>query len=126
VQDFLLEGTVPRGFIASSFQLGAIAGRRFLVGNAALDLVVGPNLVVDTEEAAGTEGIDVGGELGSFSVSAALNVLVPRHGAPGFLAVFGAELDPTRLSRNVRADPSLPALPGWGTSLTLGVFWGGI
>lgn len=126
IQDRLLEGAVPRAFIASSFLLGAFTGRRFSVGNATLDLIAGPNLVIDTEEAAGPDVEDIGGELGSLSLGAALRLYAPRLGKPSFFAMLGADVSPSRLHRRVRADPALPALPAWGGTLVLGAAWCGL
>jgi hypothetical protein len=126
IQDRLLEGEQPNGLVGSSFLLGAFTGRRFAIGRADLDLVVGPNLVIDTEEAAGPDTNDIGGELGSLSLGAALRLFVPRSGSPAFFALCGGDVIPSRLQRSVRADPSLPSLPPWSGTLVLGVAWGGL
>jgi hypothetical protein len=125
IRDRLLEGELPRGLVASSFLLGAFTGRRVSLGRAMLDVIVGPNLVVETEEAAGTEGIDVGGEVGSLSLGAALRLFVPRS-SPSFFVLCGGDVIPSRLKHAMGADPTLPALPAWSATLVLGAAWTGL
>lgn len=125
VRDQLLEGKPPPQLIVSSFLLGAFAGRRLVLRSVALDLLIGPNLVLNTEEAAG-DPTDIGGEIGSFALSTTLRLLVPRHGSPGFFSALVADLTPARITHPQHTDPALPDLPPWGASIVLGVFWGGL
>ena len=114
---------VPRGFTMASFLLGAFVGRRFALGRATLDVVAGPNVVVETEESAGPAAIDLGGEMGALSLGGALKLFTPGGVAPGFFGLLGGELIPDRMVRRVRADPALPVLPRWSATFALGASW---
>jgi hypothetical protein len=122
-QDRPIGQKVPAGFVMASFLLGAYAGRRFDLGHAALDLIAGPNLIVESEESEGPVIDDVGGEMGALSLGGALRLLVPSKGAPGFFCLLGGELVPNRMTHHVRADPLLPVLPRWSVTLAVGAAW---
>jgi hypothetical protein len=115
--------TLPRGFTASSFLLGAFTGRRFFVRRCALDVLVGPGIVAENEESAGPLTDDVGGIVASYSVGSSLRVSLPAGGNPAAFVLVGAEVYPSQLQHPARADASLPPLPGWGSTLALGATW---
>jgi hypothetical protein len=122
-QDRPVAHKVPHEFVMASFLLGAYAGRRFDLSKVSLDVIAGPNLIVESEESAGPGIDDVGGEMGALSLGGALRLLVPSRGSPGFFCLLGGELVPQRMTRPVRADPLLPVLPRWSVTLAVGAAW---
>ncbi len=115
----------PTGFNMQTFEVGIGVGRRVLSGNVAFDAVLGPEVIVESQEA---EGIDdgLGGSAGDVRMDLLLRVSAPHTGRTRFYAAADAEVSPSRLRRTKQLDPGLPSLPSWSSGLQVGVLWGAL
>jgi len=114
---------VPSDLTMSSFLLGAFVGSRFLLGPVVLDATVGPNVVIENQEAFEGTRDDVGGDFVELSVGANLRLLAPRKAAWRGFALLGFDVYPGRIGRELRRAETLPALPAFGTTLAVGAAW---
>jgi hypothetical protein len=114
---------IPEDLAMASFLLGVYAGRRVRLGPAALDLSMGPNLVIENQEAFEDTPQDVGGEILNVTVTAAARVVFPALSSPRGYLLLAQECYPRRVGREVHEAATLPALPAWTTTLALGISW---
>lgn len=117
----LNEPTLMDYYLMSS-AVGVHVGRRFELESTSLDLLLGPNLVLETQDADDGE-LDIGGSAADLRIDLGARLSGPRRAS--FRAIAGAdfELSPARLANEHFAHPSLPPLPSFGFGLSLGVLW---
>ncbi len=115
----------PSGFNMQTFEVGVGLGRRAVLGPFDLDAVIGPEVVVESQDAEGpADGL--GGTASDVRLDLLLRMSVPRSGRTRFYASADADVSPSRLRRTKQLDPGLPALPGWSSGLQIGVMWGAL
>jgi hypothetical protein len=88
-----------------------------------LDATLGPNLVLENQEAYEGTRDDVGGDFVELSVGANLRLFAPRSSAWRGFALLGGELYPARVGHEQRHAATLPALPAFSATLALGAAW---
>ena len=119
----LAQRNVPPDLAMSSFLLGAYGGARFALGPLALDAMLGPNLVLENQEAFEDTRDDVGGDFVEISVGANLRLLAPRTSAWRGFALLGCDVYPQRVGRELRRADTLPALPAFSATVAVGAAW---
>ncbi len=113
----------PSGFNMQTFEVGIGLGRRTQLGNFNVDAVIGPEVVVESQEAEGiADGL--GGTASDVRFDFLVRMSVPRAGHSRFYAGVDADVSPSRLRRTKQLDPGLPALPAWSSGLQIGFLWG--
>ena len=105
-----------------STAVGVHVGHRFDLKSAALDLLLGPNLVLETQHAD-----DANQDIGGTASDVRIDLGVRLSGAPrsNFRAFCGVdlELSPARMAEQHFAHPHLPPLPSFSFGLALGGLW---
>jgi hypothetical protein len=115
----------PSGFNMQTFEVGVGIGRRAIIGPLGLDAVLGPEVIVENQEAEGpADGL--GGTASDVRVDLLLRMSVPQSGRTRFYTSADADVSPSRLRRTKQLDSGLPALPAWSTGVQLGVVWGAL
>lgn len=110
-------------FQMRSTAVGVSAGRRWDVAPAALDALVGANVVLESQDSdAGPR--EIHGASGDFRFGLALRISSLRSGSIRPFAVGDVEASPGRLRSARYIDHSLPTLPWWSSGLAIGVSWG--
>lgn len=114
---------VPPDLAMSSFLLGAFVGSRFVLGPVVLDATVGPNVLIENQEAFEGTRDDVGGDFVELSVGANLRLLAPRTSAWRAFALLGFDVYPRRIGRELQRAETLPVLPAFSTTFAVGAAW---
>jgi hypothetical protein len=123
VTDAFLERRTTSDFHMQSTAVSVSAGRRMDLGQAALDALVGANVVVESQDA--DDGPrEIHGAAGDFRLGVALRISGPRSGSIRPFAVGDFEGSPTRLRSKKYIERSLPNLPWWSSGLAIGILWG--
>jgi hypothetical protein len=112
----------PGGFNMQTVGIGAAAGRRIENGALRFDILVGPELLVENEEADGT-GDGVGGTSNDVRLHLTTRLLGARAKSPRWFGAFDADASPARFRRSLRMDSSLPQSPAWSAGLGVGLLW---
>jgi hypothetical protein len=124
VQDLVTMAS-PTGFNMQSFGLGVSLGRRIELGEFNIDATLGPEVMVESQEAEGpADGL--GGTASDVRIDLALRASVPRTGRTRFFAAGDADASPSRLRRTKQLDRGLPELPAWSSGLHIGIMWGAL
>ena len=119
----LSEPTLMDYYLMSS-AVGAHVGWRFELQSSTLDLLLGPNLVLEIQDA--DDGPrDIGGAATDLRIDLGARLSGPRRSH--WRAFGGADLEvsPARLSKEHFAHPDLPPLPSFSFGLVAGVLWSG-
>jgi hypothetical protein len=112
----------PAGFNMQTFAVGVGVGRRFESATLRADLLIGPELLVENEEADGA-GEGLGGSTSDVRVHVTTH-FVPLHAKPvRWFAALDADASPARIRHATRADPALPTSPAWSAGLGVGFLW---
>jgi hypothetical protein len=121
--DAFLKRRTSSDFQMQSTALSVSAGRRMDIGQAALDALVGANVVVESQDA--DDGPrEIHGAAGDFRLGVALRISGPRSGSIRPFAVSDFEASPNRIRGKKYIDRSLPNLPWWSSGLAIGILWG--
>jgi hypothetical protein len=107
-----------------STAVGAHVGRRFELGSTSLDLLLGPNLVLETQDADDGQR-DIRGSATDLRIDLGARLSGPRHSNWRAFASADLEVSPARLASKHFAHPGLPPLPSFSLGLALGVLWSG-
>ena len=119
----LAEPTLMDYYLMSS-AVGVRLGRRFEPEGATLDLLLGPNLVLEAQDA-DDGNLDIGGRATDVRLAFGARLSGPRSCQWCAFASSDFELSPARLGRRHFAQPSLPALPAFTFGVALGILWRG-
>jgi hypothetical protein len=115
----------PAGFSMGAGAVGVELGHRWELGAFSGDALVGPSVVLESQEAYGPPTAKDGIE-GS-AIDARINLKLRASGpSSSRLRVYAAgdvEVSPRRLVRPKQLDPELPPLPAWSSGLAIGVLW---
>ncbi len=115
----------PMDFYMQSEAVGVSFGRRFTLASLQLDALVGPNIVLESQDADDVDpNRDVHGASADFRLGAALRVSGPRFSSVRAFATGDFEGSPARLRSSKSLDRILPTLPWWSSGLSVGVAWG--
>ncbi len=113
---------------ASDFQMqtsvvGVSVGRRLELASADLDTLVGPNVVLESQDADDVNR-EVHGAAADFRVALGMRLSGPKSSSVRAFASADFEASPSRLRSARVIDRALPHLPWWSTGIALGVLWG--
>jgi hypothetical protein len=117
------ERSVPSDLTMSSFLVGAYVGARSVLGPVALDATLGPNVLIENQEAFEGTRDDVGGDFVELSVGANLRLLAPRTTPWRGFALLGFDVYPRRVGRELRRADTLPVLPAFSATFAVGAAW---
>ncbi|HTQ04756.1 MAG TPA: hypothetical protein VMI54_12910 [Polyangiaceae bacterium] len=125
--DGFVSAPAPNGFDMDSGAVGVGVGRRVQAGSVAADLLVGPTVVFESEEAFGpvagpSDGIDASAL--DARIDATVRASGPASSRVRLYAAGDLEVSPRRALHKKELDPNLPPLPAWTSGLSLGVIWG--
>jgi len=123
--DGFVSAPAPSGFSMVSGAIGAAIGRRIASPALACDLLLGPTIVLESQETFTgdqLEGLDVSAF--DARVNATVRASTPPTSRVRFYAAGDLELSPRRVVRPKRLDATLPALPAWTSGIALGLMWG--
>jgi hypothetical protein len=125
IRDLALEQEdLPGDLDMASVLIGVNLGYRVLLAQSALDLLLGPNVLFENQEARSADGQgEVGGVFADMSLALMARWLAPRRGAFHFFAQLSGEIYPLRAADRVVRAPELPALPTFAGTLALGAAW---
>ncbi|MET0790538.1 MAG: hypothetical protein ABW061_03375, partial [Polyangiaceae bacterium] len=117
----LTEPTLADYYLAST-GIGVGVGRRFDFQSTFFDALVGPHVVLETQDA--DDGArDVNGSAADFRLGLNARWSGSRWSAWRAFASFDFEASPARIGKPHFADPSLPAFPSWTCGLAIGMTW---
>ncbi len=113
----------PSDFYMQSTAVGVSAGRRLEVGSANFDALIGPNIVLESQDA-DDGNREVHGAAADFRLAVAVRVSGPRSSSVRAFATSDFEGSPARIRSQKYLDRALPQLPWWSSGLAVGVLWG--
>jgi len=119
----LTEPTLMDYYLMSG-AVGVHVGRRFEVPSASLALLLGPNLVLETQGADDGK-VDIEGSAADVRLDFGARVAAPRQASFRVFASADCEFSPARLVKSHFVQPGLPALPSFSIGLALGFGWSG-
>jgi hypothetical protein len=125
--DGYVSATPPSGFSMNSGAIGVAVGHRSHIGAFACDALIGPTLVLESQEAfpattTATEGI--GTNALDPRVDLTLRATGPTSSRLRLYAAGDIEVSPHRVVHPKQLDPELPPLPAWTSGVAVGVVWG--
>ena len=120
----LLSEPTLMDYYLMSTAVGVQVGRRFELESASLDLLLGPNVVLETQDADDGQ-LDIGGSAADLRIDLGARLSGPPRSPFRAFGSADLELSPARLAKQHFAHPSLPALPSFTFGLALGVLWSG-
>lgn len=123
IADAFVSEPTPTGFSMQSTAVGVGVGRRLKLGNAALDTVIGPSIVLESQEADDGDR-EIHGASADFRAALAVRVSGPCAASVRPYATGELEGSPARLRTQRFIDHSLPPLPWWSSGISVGVLWG--
>jgi hypothetical protein len=123
VADAYFAEPTPSDFNMQSTSVGVSAGRRLEVGSANLDALIGPNVVLESQDS-DDGNREVHGAAADFRLAVALRVSGPRSSSVRAFATTDFEGSPARIRSQKYLDRALPQLPWWSSGLAVGVLWG--
>jgi hypothetical protein len=110
-------------FDMESSAVGVSAGRRFELSSVNLDALIGPTIVLESQDADDGDR-DVHGAAADFRLSLGLRVSGPRSSSVRAFASTDFEASPARIRQSKHLDQALPSLPWWSSGVAVGVAWG--
>jgi hypothetical protein len=113
----------PSDFVMQSTAVGVSAGRRLEIGNANVDALIGPSVVLESQDS-DDGNREVHGAAADFRLSVALRVSGPRSSSLRAFATSDFEGSPARIRSQKYLDQALPQLPWWSSGVAVGVAWG--
>jgi hypothetical protein len=123
----LLSGGTPAGFSMSRYAVGVAAGRRLLLGESTIALGLTTAVAVVSEVGIDNGGPSAGQTGGATSAEPLVGAYVafvwPHRSSLRFRSELSGDAVASRLGKTLVMDPSLPALPWWSATTTLGVEW---
>lgn len=143
----LTPGETPRGFAMSRYAVGVAAGRRAALGPVSFVFGLSTAIAVTNESSADTNEQSTGGQsVGNQATGgltgngqsasaegrrstaeplagAYVGVVYPRRSPLRLRSELSAEAVASRIGRSLSLDPSLPSLPWWSASASIGVEW---
>lgn len=123
IADAYFAQPTPSDFIMQSTSVGVSAGRRLEFGSANFDALIGPNVVLESQDA-DDGNREVHGAAADFRLAVALRVSGPRSSSVRAFATSDFEGSPARVRSQKLLDRALPQLPWWSSGLAVGVLWG--
>ncbi len=120
--DLVLSDPTPDGFNMDSEAIQIALGRAWSARGAELELLVGPTVVFESQDVAGSDDL-LGGETTDVRIDAMLRGSLPRNSAIRFFGAADFEVSPSRLAHPRQFDAALPTLPSFSAGLTAGVLW---
>ena len=123
VKDGFTDQGTPSDFEMHSTAVSVSAGRRMNLGQAAVDALLGANVVLESQDADDGER-EIHGAAEDFRLGAALRISGPSSAGVRAFAVGDFEASPSRIRANKYIDRALPILPWWSSGLAVGVLWG--
>ena len=121
--DAIVAVPTPRDFYMTSGAFGFSAGRRFAVGSARVDALLGPNLVLEIQDAD-----DMNREVHEATTDFRISFALRASGAPSasLQPFVGSDFEasPARVHSQRSLDSALPSLPWWSAGFAVGVLWG--
>jgi hypothetical protein len=115
----------PGGFNMQTIALGVVIGHRLAVADADLDAIVGPEIVIEMQEADGPDD-GIGGRASDLRFDLTMRLSFRRQARARFFAAADVEASPLRIRRSQHIHAGLPALPSWSSGLSLGIVWTGL
>jgi hypothetical protein len=125
--DGFVAAPTPAGFNMQSGAIGFAVGRRAEAEPLAYDVLLGPTLVLESEEAfSATPGPSdgIGASALDARIDATFRASGPTSSRVRFYAAGDVEVSPWRAFHKKQLDPDLPPLPAWTSGLSLGLIWG--
>jgi hypothetical protein len=119
----LLNQPAPSDFVMQSSAVGVSAGRRLELGSVDVDGLLGPNLVLENEDADDVDR-DVAGAAADLRLGATVRVSGPPSSSVRAFASGDFEASPARIRSAKSLDRVLPNLPSWTSGVAVGVLWG--
>jgi hypothetical protein len=113
---------VPAGFNMQTFAAGVAIGRRIEGATLRADVLLGPELLVENEEADGT-GEGMGGSTNDVRVHLTARLLGAHAKNPRWFGALDVDASPARIRRARQTDPGLPTSPAWSAGLGVGLLW---
>jgi hypothetical protein len=123
IADAFVNQPTPGDFSMASTSVGVSAGRRVEFRGGSLDALIGPNVVLESQETDESDP-EIHGAAADFRLDFALRVSGPRSSSMRAFAAADFEASPARLRSQKYIDRSLPQLPWWSSGLAIGVLWG--
>jgi hypothetical protein len=123
IADAFFAQATPREFRMESSTVGVSVGRRLELGSASFDGLLGPNVVLESQDADDGDR-EIHGATADFRLALALRVSGPRTSSLRAFASGDFEGSPARLRSRKYLDRSLPQLPWWSSGVAVGVLWG--
>jgi len=123
--DALVTAAPPSGFNMQTLALGIDFGVRSSFRGSTLDVLIGPEVRIENQEAFGGETAPdgIGGGTSDVRLDASLRITTPRSSSVRFFSEGDVDVSPARTAKTRRLDPGLPTLPAWSAGLALGVAW---
>ncbi|MEO7032654.1 MAG: hypothetical protein ABI548_02400 [Polyangiaceae bacterium] len=123
IADSYVTQPAPTDFVMQSTSVGVSAGRRLELGSANFEALIGPNVVLESEDADDGDR-EVHGAAADFRLAVAFRVSGPRSSSVRAFASTDFEGSPERIRSPKYLDRALPQLPWWSGGLAVGVLWG--
>lgn len=123
VTDTFVKKQTRDDFQMESTAVSVNAGRRVNVGQAAVDALVGADVVLESQDADYGDR-EIHGAASDFRVGVTLRISGPRSASIRPFAVADFESSPSRIRNKRYIDRSLPNLPWWSGGVAVGVLWG--
>jgi len=120
----LLNEPTLMDYYLMSTAVGVHVGRHFELESTSLDLLLGPNLVFEAQDA-DDGNQDIGGSAADVRVDLGARLSGPKRSRWRAFGSTDLELSPARLAKDRYAHPGLPALPSFSWGFVLGVSWSG-
>ena len=125
--DGYVSAAPPSGFSMDSGAIGVAVGHRSRIGAFACDALVGPTLVLESQEAFGSTP-EASDGIGASALDARLDLTLratgPTSSRVRMSAAGDIKVSPHRVLHPKHLDPELPPLPAWTSGLAVGVAWG--
>ncbi len=118
----LLTEPTATDFVMQSSSVGISAGRRFRLGGLNVDGLLGPNAVLENEDADELDR-EIHGAAADLRLSATMRISGPPSSSVRAFASGDFEASPARLRSSKTLDQSLPTLPWWSSGVAVGVLW---
>lgn len=123
IADAIVNLPTPSDFHMESSAVGVSAGRRLEFGEASVDGLIGPTIVLEGQDADAPDK-ELHGAAADFRLALALRVSGPRSSSVRAFATGDFEGSPARFRSQRYIDRALPPLPWWSSGLAVGVLWG--